>query len=286
MYRGQKPITSYHSVDPFPDYPPKCTCRCQSRVRILTSGDDAATQTLMTLAHENRSLLGAKWWRLLYLALLWSGLSILAPRFDESPSMQLRWNRWLRWLRSRNFIQPNATSDCIDPLAIARRVERLERRRWIREYARKDSLFGRSPEGRRSSGLDTHLLERIFGWVLRDGPEEQSMSLEAGERQKLLKVLVAFELWHRHTKLDEKGRDAPPSHLGYKLLSTMAQLARTTSLMSCAVPAPNACWHTGMTGFPPTALARSIQKGMAATWRASSSSRGSSRRTWNMAASN
>ncbi len=35
---------------------------------------------------------------------------------------------------------------------------------------------------------------------------------------------MAFELWHRHTKLDEKDRDAPPSHLGYELLSTMTQM--------------------------------------------------------------
>jgi hypothetical protein len=207
---------------------------CSAVLRILTSGDDAATQTLMTLAHESRSLLGSKWWRLLYLALLWSGLSILAPRFDEPPTMQLCWNRWLRWLRSRSFIQPNATSDCIDPLAIARRVERLERRRWIREYARKDSLFGRSPEGRRSSGLDTHLLECIFGWLLRDVSEEQSLSLEAVERQKLLKALMAFELWRRHTKLDERDRETPPSHLGDKLLSTMAQMVPSVSLDSAA----------------------------------------------------
>jgi hypothetical protein len=207
---------------------------CPAVLRILTSGDDAATRTLMTLAHESRSLLGAKWWRLLYLAVLWSGLSILAPRFDEPPSMQLRWNRWLRWLRSRSFTQSDITSDYIDPLAIARRVERLERRRWTREYARKGGRLSISPEDRRSSGLDTHLLERIFGWLLRDTSEEQSTSLEAGECQKLLKALMAFELWHRHTKLNEKDRDATPSHLGYDLLSTMAHMVPSTPLDSAA----------------------------------------------------
>jgi hypothetical protein len=51
--------------------------------QVLTSGDDAATQTLMTLAQES-SILGSKWWRLLYLAAM-VGLSILVPRFDEPP---------------------------------------------------------------------------------------------------------------------------------------------------------------------------------------------------------
>jgi hypothetical protein len=207
---------------------------CPAVLRILTSGDDAATRTLMTLAHESRSLLGAKWWRLLYLAVLWSGLSILTPRFDEPPSMQLRWNRWLRWLRSRSFTQPDTTSDHIDPLAIARRVERLERKRWIREYAREDNRWRISPEDRRSSGLDTHVLECIFGWLLRDVSEEQAISLEIGERQKLLKALMAFELWHRHTKRDKKDRDAPPSHLGYDLLSTMAHMVPSAPLDSAA----------------------------------------------------
>src|SRR4029453_2844270 len=205
---------------------------CSAVLRILTSGDDAATGTLMTLAHESRSLLGAKWWRLLYLAVLWSGLSILTPRFDEAPSMQLRWSRWLRWLRSRSLKQPNATSDCIDPLAIAHRVERLERRRWRREYAREDNRLRISPEDRRSSGLDTHVLESIFGWLLRDVSQEPLTSLEVGERQKLLKALMVFELWHRHTKLDEKDRDVPPSHLGYGLLSTMALMIPSAPLDS------------------------------------------------------
>ena len=145
-------------------------------LRILTSGDDAATQALMTLAHESRSLLGAKWWRLLYLAVLWSGLSILAPRFDEPPSMQLRWNRWLRWLRSRSFTQPNTTSDYIDPLAIARRVERLERRRWIREYARKDSHL-RYISGGPSFIWFGHPFAGVYLWLVATGRVRRTINI-------------------------------------------------------------------------------------------------------------
>ena len=48
-------------------------------LRIMTSGDDAAVTVLFNLAYRSRDALGNAWWRLLVLALLRSGLSILAP---------------------------------------------------------------------------------------------------------------------------------------------------------------------------------------------------------------
>jgi hypothetical protein len=46
MYRGWKSIKPYDSVDPFTDYPPKCTCWCQSRVRGPLHLSDAERTTL------------------------------------------------------------------------------------------------------------------------------------------------------------------------------------------------------------------------------------------------
>src|SRR5262249_3889515 len=52
-------------------------------MRIMTSGDDAAAVVLFSLAYRNREALGGAWWRLLFLALLRSGLSILTPRYGD-----------------------------------------------------------------------------------------------------------------------------------------------------------------------------------------------------------
>ena len=59
-------------------------------LRILMSGDDAAVQVLVWSAYRSREALGQRWWRLLYLALLWSGLLMLTPHYgdengEESP---------------------------------------------------------------------------------------------------------------------------------------------------------------------------------------------------------
>ena len=48
-------------------------------LRLLMSSDEAAVQVLVWSAYRNREVLGQRWWRLLYLALLWSGLSMIRP---------------------------------------------------------------------------------------------------------------------------------------------------------------------------------------------------------------
>ena len=74
-------------------------------LRVLTSGDDTVTKTLLQLAYERRSVLGAAWWRLLELALLWCALMYLAPRRDDADAGSQRWTRRLRWLRTRSLSQ-------------------------------------------------------------------------------------------------------------------------------------------------------------------------------------
>ncbi len=52
-------------------------------LRVLLSGDDRAAGVIADMAYAHRAALGDRWWRLQYLALLWSGLIILKPRFGR-----------------------------------------------------------------------------------------------------------------------------------------------------------------------------------------------------------
>jgi hypothetical protein len=71
-------------------------------MRVLTSGDDRAAALIANMIYVHRTDLDNRWWRLLYLALLWSGLTILKPRTgSEDGSAQRRWLRRTRWLLTR-----------------------------------------------------------------------------------------------------------------------------------------------------------------------------------------
>lgn len=189
-------------------------------LRIMTSRDGSALATLMHIAHANRASLGTRWWRLLHLALLWSGLSLLSPRFDDDPATGVLWMRWVRWLRSRKLSGVNSTAKEIGPLAIACRVERLEEERWKRTQAGRRRA-NRSSRGRQHAGLDTHALEQIFSWLLH----ETSLAGEDGDRL-FVEALWKFETWRRYEDHEEDGDGdhAPPSKLGYALLQKLAKL--------------------------------------------------------------
>lgn len=194
-------------------------------LRVLTSGDEAATRTLTSLAYERRGLLGHIWWRLLELALLWCGLIVLTPHSDEPQSIQKSWARWLRWLRSRKFTEADASPSRINPLAIARRIERLQRRRWVREYTGERNGFGIDPSKRRSTGLDTHLLKSMFGWLFHtpSGTAQQLDPADAEHRFKLLKSLLDFELWPYAVRREDD-RHEPPTQIGYEILPVILKL--------------------------------------------------------------
>jgi hypothetical protein len=194
-------------------------------MKILTSGDGAAVRTLFHLAHAQRSALGARWWRLLYLALLWAGLSILTPHYGHTPQDAARWRRWLQWLRARSLEEP-ASLTKIDPVGIAERVEALERGRWVREFAREGGRYSRTLEGRSSTGLNWTFLENEFAWLLRD--EESSTPIYDAvtdrDRRTLVLSLWSFELWLKHRERDRRDDNAVPSSLGYKILATLARM--------------------------------------------------------------
>jgi hypothetical protein len=201
-------------------------------LKLLTSGDEIGTRALMALAYRHRAVLGTRWWRLLYLGLLRSGLSVLAPRFNQDDSIATCWPRWSRWLRTRRLNQPGTTVHSIDPLAIAKRIERLERDRWRREYAREDDAFRIDPDERSSWGLSTSLLEWLFGWLLQDRPGTgDALDLaDADEHRRLAIALWSFEAWHTYRCTADRERERITSHLGYDIVATLARMVPGVSV--------------------------------------------------------
>jgi hypothetical protein len=196
-------------------------------LRLMTSRDGLAVATLMHIAHANRERLGSKWWRLLQLALLWAGLSLLAPRFESPPTVEIHWTRWLRWLRTRKLYSTGTSVNAVKPLDVARRVERLEEARWKRIQTGKRHNARRTQKGRHSSGLDSHLLEQIFSWLLHETAQGGSPVDE--QDRSLLVALWEFEVWRRYEEIDEDGEHAPPSQLGYAVLQKIADLVLSLS---------------------------------------------------------
>ncbi|MEN6331991.1 MAG: hypothetical protein ABFD57_08390 [Smithella sp.] len=194
-------------------------------LRVLTSGSNAAITTLTSLAHSYRRQLGGTWCRLLEISLLWCALTVLVPTPDEPQILHKLWSRWLVWLRNRKLMTTDATLTRVNPVAIANRIEHLQRARWIREFEQKNSSLRRDPSERRSYGLDTQFLKAMFSWLLQPSPAEtqQSDHEEIKNQRELLKRLLDFELWPR-IKRQEGDRDEPPTQIGYEIVTAIAKL--------------------------------------------------------------
>lgn len=194
-------------------------------MRILTSGDDRAVQVLVLHAYQNRALLGARWWRLLKMGLLWSGLTILEPGYGDDESVRPRWRRWVAWLRKRSLSgTPTGPAD-IDPLNVAQRVEKFERRRWTQRYVRdRRRRPNFSPNRRFSGGLDTHFLGTAFFWLLSDTAAAATPA-EATAWTGLLREFWAYEAWCRRGSVDGDDKDYKPlSHmLGSAIVAALAR---------------------------------------------------------------
>lgn len=195
-------------------------------LRLLTSGDEAAVQVLIGMGHRARDILGVRWWRLLYFALLWSGLSMLRPRFGDDEEIEpARWRRWRRWLRTRSLSAGQATVDSIRPLSVAQRTERFELRRWQRRYARDGRMF-ELEEGRRLSGsLDTHFLRMAFGWLFQRQAGQMVPPEPLDVRRKLVAAFWAHQAWWEQGSGKDDNDDYQPIHqFGYALLDELAYL--------------------------------------------------------------
>ena len=193
-------------------------------LRLLTSEDSAAVRVLVWSAYQNRDALGQRWWRLLFMALLWSSLSMLIPRYGDEEGTKVRWQRWCRWLRTRSLSAP-ATSASITPLAIAQRVERLELRRWRRRYARDGRPFTMEPGRRLSGSLDTTFLKSAFAWLFRNQADRVIPVQELETHRQLVAAFWSHQAWWLSgSGKDENDHYQPMHEFGYALLDELARL--------------------------------------------------------------
>jgi hypothetical protein len=203
----------------------------EALLRILTSGDDKAASTIAWLAYRRRSELGSRWWRLLYLSLLWSGLAMLAPRPGDDEEPKERWWRWSRWLRTRSLSAQPAGMESIKLLAIARRIEKFEIHRWRERYARDGRAFEPEPGRRLSGGLDTHFLQIVFAWLFGQEPGEATSAGELEERRLLVLCFWEHEAWCRSGGGDTANDDYKPLHpIGYEIVAELARLVADAPL--------------------------------------------------------
>ena len=203
-------------------------------LRVLTCGSTTALAILTSRAYIHREQLNGTWWRLLEISLLWCALAILVPRLDEPQELHKLWRRWLKWLRARKLMTTDRTIAHVNPLSVARRVERLQRRRWIREFNQEDGRFGIDPSERRSLGLDTDFLTATFAWLFQNPYSDlQQSDTTENETMLLFKHLLDFELWP-HLDHDEEDRDKPPTQLGYDIIRAIANVVPSISLESAS----------------------------------------------------
>ncbi|WP_316171763.1 hypothetical protein [Bradyrhizobium sp. SZCCHNRI1058] len=195
-------------------------------LRVLTGGDDVAVRAIAWSGYANREQLGARWWRLLYIALLWSGLKMLAPRYDDDERAEIRWKKWRRWLRSRRLSDTHATASIINPLAIARRVERLEVILWQRRYENDGRRFVKGKGRRLSGSLETHFLGLMFGWLFRDSAEAVIPAQDLSTHRHLVSALWAHQAWWQvGSGEDDRDDYQPMQQLGYSLVDELARLS-------------------------------------------------------------
>lgn len=205
-------------------------------LRVLTSGDDIAAQIVVGSAYRNRLTLRSRWWRLLFIALLWSGLSMLAPQYGDEEYAGQRWQRWRRWLLTRSLSIGNATPSMIYPLGIARRVDRLEFRRLQRRYAQDGHHLNPEPKRPLSGGLDTDFLGLVFSWLLRGQSDAPIPADEQDTHRRLVLASWAQQTWClTRSGDDERDDNDPMRHFGYATLEELARLI----LESPAAAAPS-----------------------------------------------
>lgn len=197
-------------------------------LRILSSRDRGAINTLMAIAAQHREELGSAWYQLNFVLLLVAALDHLTPRYDDDDRTAI-WQHWLDRLRLQPAFGTDATIAVVNPANIARRAERLlERRRARRSLNRPARLSGKS---RRFAGLSSHILEAGYAWLL-DPEGDGSLALDP-ENHRLLDDLWAFEAWRmegeRGSDADDNGDDEYdlPSGLGYAILRIAPRFVMT-----------------------------------------------------------
>ena len=194
---------------------------------LLTSGDDMAVQVILGASYRYRKALGQRWWRLVYLALLWSALSMLRARFGDEEEIGERWKRWSRWFTSRR-LSVTADPSAFDPLDVAERLERIKFRRWRLRSDRVGGDFPREPKPTFLGGLDTHFLANAFAWLF---PGEMDLAIPEEEIEVHTELVAAFwmyQKWWLCGSAEDEGDNYPTmSNFGYSLLGELARLVVT-----------------------------------------------------------
>ena len=194
---------------------------------LLTSGDDMAVQVILGTSYRYRKALGQRWWRLVYLALLWSALSMLRGRFGDEEIIGKRWKRWCTWLRSRR-LSINADPCAIDPLDVAQRLERIKYSRWQRRSDRVGGEFPREPKRTLLGGLDTHFLAHAFAWLFPGEIDHTIPEEEIEVHTELVAAFWMYQKWWLCGSAEDERDDYPTmSNFGYSLLGELARLVVT-----------------------------------------------------------
>jgi len=189
-------------------------------LKILTSNDERSVNILIDSAHNNRDRLGGRWWRLLKISILWSGLRQLIPRTSENSEIEGLWERWLERFRDFKLDTPT-TIESLELIPIAKIVERMRKLRIDRRI--NNEVDGYIPRRHpRFVGLDTYYLSQSFSWLLNSS-SQQSVNIE--EDRLLITKLWEYEVWSKNIRNgDDDLGDELPSKLGYALIDRMSKL--------------------------------------------------------------
>lgn len=195
----------------------------QRVLRLLTSGERSSFQHTVNAAYLLRDSLGDRWWRLLHLGVLWSGLSMLAPRYGDPSIVERVWTSWWRRLQQLSLRVPSAP-DALDIHRVDQGCARLMRRRQLRAFEADESR--RHPDTLAGASLDTQGLDDLFHWLLRDAG---SGNLETD--LALVSKFWALEVEHAHDHMREDERELHLSvQFAYHLVEKLAALALHESL--------------------------------------------------------
>ena len=185
---------------------------------LMTSGNQGAFGAVMAAALSRRAELGGAWWRLLLAGSLWSGLSMLSPRYGDAEAVSRRWGHWLGRLRRMPLSDEAGDVELVRVERVRIGIHRLLTQRW--QAAPKDELGrGKFPPLRQ---LDDHILEGAFGWLVD--------SEQPPQRYDDADITLLRQLWSGETqRLKDRGKEEDgeldlPGQLGDQLVSAFARL--------------------------------------------------------------
>ncbi|HYW57050.1 MAG TPA: hypothetical protein VE934_08815 [Polaromonas sp.] len=190
-------------------------------LQLLTSGSSAAASSIVEIAYRHRKQLSSSWWRLLQAGTLWSGLTLLSPRYGDDAGSERTWGIWLRRLRAFPLRTVEASIEDLKFSRVAAGCERLDFHRQMRAFKTSKDVWNREPERHTGTGLSSTFLKVLFGWLI-DGPGTGDWS----DDSRLTKRLWTYEVERAKVRArEERGESDLPSDLGYQVLQKLAELS-------------------------------------------------------------